>query len=488
MGALTFRRTLDVRILLAGVGLEGLALIMYAAGHVRLTLALAVGPILVAAVGLLLAADGVIFVCAALALELTLPRLNNPLPFAGGTKIYPADLVVGLALGAWALGRLRDLRDPKGPHAAVRRLHWSPALGLPLVLFAAAVGSATIRGHTRYGEPLVGAPVRMILYAAIAAAVFRAYPKKLYRGVVIVFYVGTVWQFFNAIYYAATGGSQSIAEDLSTGGTRLLSVSVSLYLAGTFFLALINLSQGGTTRAKVLHAAMLLLSGAEIVVAYSRGTFLTVTVLSMILVFFLRDVRIGAVSMIPVAVPLLLLAALVLAQTHSTVIPTFVNRLNPAVAQDPSVQWRGSANHALWEQVRDSPLVGVGFGKNLEFIVNDIPFETTQDAHNDFLYLLAASGVFGLGSFLLVVGSAMRNAVRRYRESNDREERALIIFAIVTALSFLLNGLVEPLVTLPTILLTIWTLLLLPASVPRRRVAVEARPEVPPAYAGAATR
>jgi O-antigen ligase len=480
---------IDLRVVAAGLGIEALALLAFTDGRVRLTLAIAIAPVVVLLLTAVLASDGVLFVCAALALELTLPVLNDPLPLTGGTKIYPSDLVVGLALGAWLLSRLKRAQDRRGgelPPAAPRL--WSPALGLPLALFAVAIASAAIRGHSRYGEPLLGAPVRMVLYAAIAAAIFRAPPHRLYRGLVFVFYAGAVWQLLNAAYYAAVGGSQSIAEDLSTGGTRLLSVSVSLYLAGTFFLALINLAQSSSARAKLLHGSMLLLSGAEIVLAYSRGTFLTVGVLALVLIFFLREVRFGAVSMLPFAAPVLVLAALVLARTHSTVIPTLVNRLDPAIVADPSVQWRGQANHALWEQVREAPLFGVGFGRTLQFTVNNVPFETTQDAHNDFLYLLAASGIFGLGSFLLVIAVALRSAGRRYRGSTDRVERALILFAVVTALSFLLNGLVEPLVSLPTILLGIWTLLLLPASV--ASAAPAAVPAVDPRrpYAGVVTR
>jgi O-antigen ligase len=476
MGVRILSRRLDARVLAAGAALNALALVAFAGGEVRLAVAIVVAPMLAVVVGTILAADGTVLVLAALALELTLPQLNDPLPFSGGANIYPADLVIGLVLTGWLVQRLAAAMTHPDREEGERLQRWPPAVGLPLLLFAIAIGSAAIRGHARYGEPLLSAPVRMLIYAAIVLAIFRTTPQKLYRGIVIVFYAGAVWQLANAGYYALVGGSQSIAADLSTGGTRLLSVSVSLYLAGTFFLALINLSQNAPGRARLLHGAMLLLSGIEILLAYSRGTFLTVAILGLLLVFFLRDVRIGALSAFPLAIPLLVAAVLVLARTHSTVIPTFVNRITPSIAQDPSIQWRGQANEALWRQVRESPFVGVGFGRNLHFFANNIEFETTQDAHNDFLYLLAASGIFGLGSFLLVVGTALGDAFRRYRGSTVPEERALVMFAVVTALSFLLNGIVEPLVTLPTILLTIWALLLLPASVREPAPEQEPRP------------
>jgi hypothetical protein len=306
------RLPLDGRAVAAAIVFNSVAVAVLAAGHLRLAVALALAPALAALIGMLLAADGTVLVLAALGLELTLPQTNDALPLAGGTKIYPADLVVGLALAAWLLNRLSAIRSGVSAAAAPRR--WSPALGLPLLLFAIAVGSAAIRGHARYGAPLLGSPVRMILYAAIAVAVFRTTPQRLYRGIVIVFYAGAVWELFNAAYYAATGGSQSIAADLSTGGTRLLSVSVSLYLAGAFFLALINLSHAGPGRAKLLHATMLFLSAGGIVLSFSRGTFITVAVLGLVLVLFLQDVRVGALAALPLAVVLLAVAGLVLAE------------------------------------------------------------------------------------------------------------------------------------------------------------------------------
>jgi O-antigen ligase len=463
------RLPIDGRAVAAAVGFNAIAVAALAEGDQRLAVALVLAPVLAVLMGMLLAADGTVLVLAALALELTLPQLNDPLPLGGAAKVYPADLVVGLALAAWLLSRLAAIRS--GVPAVAESRRWSPVLGLPLLLFGIAVGSAVIRGHARYGAPLLGSPVRMILYAAIAVAVLRTTPERLYRGIVIVFYAGAVWELFNAAYYAATGGSQSIAADLSTGGTRLLSVSVSLYLAGAFFLALINLSHAAPGRAKILHATMLFLSAGGIVLSFSRGTFIAVGVLGLLLVLFLQDVRVGALAALPLAVVILAVAGLVLARTNSTVVPTFINRISPSIAKDPSVQWRKQANKALWQQVRESPLYGVGFGRNLRFSANNLEFETGQEAHNDFLFLLAATGIFGLATFVLLVVRALTDAIGRYRRSTNIEERALLMFAIVTALGFVLNGLVEPLITLPSIMLTIWALLLVPATVKAPEVA-----------------
>ena len=100
---------------------------------------------------------------------------------------------------------------------------------------------AAYRGHVDYGRQLVGEPIRLVLYAGIACAMVRLTPEKAYRALVAVFYLGTVWMSLNAAYYLASGGSQVDTSDLSTGGTRVLSGSVAMYMAAALILALLNL-------------------------------------------------------------------------------------------------------------------------------------------------------------------------------------------------------------------------------------------------------
>lgn len=455
-------RRQDPRLLLGVLALNAIGLILLGTGHMRMTVALMLLPILLVAVATLADADGTILVIAALMLELTIPQLNDSLPLGIGTQIFPSDIVVVFAVVAWFVER--GFRTDPNTTTALARFR-SPVLGLPLALFAVAIGVAAVRGHNAYGASLVGRPLRMFLYAAIGLAIVRVDSRKLFKAIVVAFYTATVWQLLNAFYYMATGSSQSIAPDLSTGGTRFLSIAVSLYLSGTFFLALINLSIETSAGAKPLHAVMLILSAVEIGLAFSRGTFITITLLGSILFLSLRDVRRGALAMLPVVIPLLLVGVLLLARSDSTVIPTFVKRINPSITADQSVKWRQKANDELLKQYHSAPIFGVGFGKDINFVVNFQDVHTTQQAHNDFLYILAGSGIVGLGSFLLVIGASIGDALRRLRVAAEPHERALLLFASVTAASFLLNGLVEPLITLPSVVLTIWTLLLLPLAV-----------------------
>jgi hypothetical protein len=457
--SVSFRQ--DPRFVLGVLAFNAIGLGILSTGHMRVTFAFMLLPVLLVAVAVLADADGTILVIAALTLELTIPQLNQALPLGIGTEIFPSDVVVVLAVAAWFVER-GFRTEAKSPALPSLR---SPALGLPLLLFAVVIGESAVRGHNAYGASLVGRPLRMFLYAAIALAIVRVDTRRLYKAIVIAFYTATVWELLNAFYYMANGGSQSIAPDLSTGGTRYLSIAVSLYLSGTFFLALINLSIATSAGARPLHAAMLILSAVEIGLAFSRGTFITVGLLGSILFIFLRDVRRGALSMLPLVVPLFLLGVLFLARSNSTVIPTFVKRINPSITADQSVHWRQKANDELLKQYHSAPLFGVGFGKDINFTIDFQDVHTTQQAHNDFLYILAGSGIVGLASFLLVISASIGDALRRLRTTVEPHERALLLFASITAASFLLNGLVEPLITLPSVVLTIWTLMLLPLAV-----------------------
>jgi O-antigen ligase len=444
---------------------NAIALVALSGGHKKIAIVIMLAPVIVVAVASLAATDGTSLVIAALILQMTIQPLNNALPLGSSIEVFPSDIVIVLAIAAWFADRALLPAERRAELTASRRL--SPILGLPLLLFTFAIAYAAIRGHDLYGASLIGRPMRMFLYAAIALAIVRTEPRRLYRAIVIAFYAGAVWQLFNAFYYLGTGRSQSIAPDLSTGGTRVLSIAVSFYIAGTFFLALINLSMGGSGPARLLHGTMLILSAVEIGLAFSRGTFITVALLATILFLFLRDVRIGTVAALPLAIPILAVGVLVLARTDSTVIPTFVERINPSITHDQSVRWREKANAELVKQFHESPFTGVGFGRNIHFVIDFQQVDTSQQAHNDFLYILAGAGILGIGSFLLVIGAGIVDALRRLRRTTVPHERALLLFGMIMLATFVLNGLVEPLITLPTILLSIWTVLLLPMAVPQ---------------------
>lgn len=380
---------------------------------------------------------------------------DQSLPLSSSVQVYPADLILGLAFLSWLMS--------SKPSVVSGRLvpFWAV-----FVVFALTVLAGTIRGYENYDASLVGQPLRLILYAGIVAVVLRADPTKLFSALTVFFYAGTVWEFFTAIYHIATGTSQTTTSELlSTGGSRVLSLEVSLYLAGAFFLALLNLSGESSSRRRLLHGTMAVLALFGIVVAFGRGTFVGVLIGLVVLAAVSGDLRRMLLRLSPVLVPLLILGALGAARAFPELTETFANRVNPAVSNDSTVRWRAEANRAVLEQVREDPVFGVGFGRGEKFIVDGLRYSIPQNPHNDYIYLLAGAGIVGLGSFLVLCLLSFREAWRCFRRATSPHERRLVLWAGLTLFTFLLNGLAEPLLTFASFLLTVWVLLLVPFAI-----------------------
>lgn len=444
-------------------GLAGSSLLaaLAATGSVSRALIVALAPAVIFGLAALIASDRSILVFGALALGMTASPLNTPLPTPGGVKVFAADLVVLLALVSWIAAWLVGDRlghKPRWPH--------TPVLRWPLLLLAIALVWAAVRGHEAYGASLIGQPVRFVLYAGIAAAIADLPPAKAYKGIVAVFYTGTVWMLLNAVYYLATGTSQTGASSLSTGGTRVLSLSVAVYLAAALVLALLNLQIDHSATRRLLHVAVAALAAFGVVLAFGRGTFAAIAVILPVLMLFFRRVRGAFVGFLPLCLPFAALAVLLIPRVTPDLGPTLVSRLTGSPTTDLSVRWREEANRAVWAQVQESPLVGVGFGRESSFTLEGVRYVIGQDPHNSFTWLLAGGGVFSLGSFALVLLAFVGDAWRRLRRTSESRERLIIVWSGFALLVILVNTVAGPVLSAdPSMLIAMWTLLLLPSIV-----------------------
>jgi O-antigen ligase len=444
-----------------GLGGSVLLAALVARGGTPLAFMAAAVPAVLIAFGALVASDRSILVFGALALSITAGPLNNPLPLPGGVSIFTADLVVVLALAAWLAAWLTGDRS-----SSELRWHRTPILAWPLLLFAVAMIWAAVRGHELYGTSLVGQPVRLVLYAGIAAAIAGMTARKAYAGIVAVFYVGTVWMLLNAAYFIATGTSQTEAQRLSTGGARVLSLSVAMYMAAALFLALLNLQIDDSARRRALHITIAALAASGTLLAFGRSTFAALAVVLPLLLFFFRRVSGPFFGLLPLCLPFVVLGAILIPRVEPDLATTLADRLRGSPSTDLTVRWREEANAAVWEQVRESPLIGVGFGRETDFILNGTRWEIGQDPHNSFMWLLAGGGVFALGSFALILVAFTADAWRRLRRVTDPHARLIIAWSALALFMFLVNAGAGPVLSgEPSIMLTVWVLLLLPSIV-----------------------
>jgi O-antigen ligase len=444
-------------------------LIAYILARGEFALALPVGvlPIALIAFGALVARNRAVLLIAALALPMIDVIREAPL-FSGGLQIYPADVLLILAVGSWIGQRL--LAHDEETRRALRLR--SSLLVWPTILFGSLVLVALLRGHAAYGESYLGNPARLLLYAAAGTTLAGLTARQVYRAIVLVFYSGTVWVLLSVAFHFSSGTSQTRADTLSTGGTRFVALSVSLYVAAALFLALLNLELDQRMGMRALHLSMVGLSTFGILLAFGRGTFAAVAAVVPLLVLGFRRVRSAVFAVVPLLIPFIVLVALVVPHVFPDLGPTLADRVSLSAVEDPStdqsLNGRLLASEQIWREVRDEPMIGSGFGRTATVVIVGIPRTISQNYHNSWLYLLAAGGALLLSSFLLVCAAFVVEVIRRLRQPLEAHERILVLWSAFTLFAFLINALAEPLFGWPSVLLTVWILLFIPSVVPLR--------------------
>ena len=430
---------------------------------------LAIAPAIAAVLASLIASNRAILVFAAFAMNLFAPLVYTgalPLSAYVGLQVYPADVLVLLAVGSWLAAWL------VGPESRRPRSLRTPVLGWPLLLFALALFAAVIRGHERYGEQIIGVPARLVVYAGIAWAVTDLTARDVYRWLVVLFYAGAVWQSAVAIWGYATGTSVTDQVLLSTGGQRVLAGSTAMFMTGALLLALLNLEFGRLARATALHLIVAALASFALVSTFQRTTFVAASVLVPLFLLVFRRSGLRAAALLPLCAPFVGLVVLLVPRADPSFFPTFAGRVSASPSTDVTAQWRLRAYEAVWQQVRDSPVVGVGFGQPVRFISNGVHYTVDQDPHNQFLFLWAGGGTLLFGSFVLLLLVYLLESWRRYKIGTT-EERRLIFWAVSLWFVFVVNSGTGIILTQPHLLIVFWTLMVLPMIVrPRGRDAV----------------
>jgi O-antigen ligase len=420
--------------------------------------ALALVPVGALALGTLIASNRAALAFAAIAMPLFEPLpLTGALPLHAGFQLYPSDILVLLAVGSWAAAWL--LNPEERPSSLGTRL-----LGWPLLLFGIVLFTAIVRGHERYGESLVSIPLRFLLYAGIAAAVTDLRPREAYRWLVGLFYAGTVWQVLVALHGYATGTSATSGSALSTGGVRVLAGSTAMFMAGALLLALLNLAVERRAGRAALHLVMVAFSIFALVSTLQRTTFALVSLLVPLFVLAFRRIGLRTAVLLPMAAPFIVLLALLVPKADPTFFPTFADRVTANPSTDTSVAWRDKALNAVWAQVREAPVAGVGFGRSASFEVEGVRTTITQDPHDQLIYLWAGGGLLLLGSFVLLLVVYLVESARRFARGTV-DERPFIFWTVSLWFVFLLNSLTGIVLTSPPLLLVFWVLMVLPMTV-----------------------
>jgi O-antigen ligase len=417
---------------------------------------LALVPVVIIAVGTLIASNRAVLILAALAIDLLAPvPVNSALPLPIGVQVYLSDVLVLVAVASWVAAWLVN------PAAARPSFLGSRVLGWPLLIFGLALLAALVHGHLRYGTSVVSLPLRLLVYAGIAAAMTDLTAREAYRSLVVLFYAGTVWQALVAIHGIATGTSATDAVELSTGGERILAGSTAMFMVGTLLLALLNLEADRRAAQAPLHLFMLVLATFALITTFSRATFAAVVLLVPVFLVVFRGVGSRTAGFLPLAAPFVAVAVLLVPLVDFNLFPTFVDRVTANLNADETVDWRRKAYATVWAQIREAPVAGSGFGRETTFTVDGTPYTIIQDPHNQFLYLWAGGGLILLASFILLLGVYLAESWRRFRTATG-DERRLIVWAVSMWFVLVVNSLTGAVLTVPHLLLVFWVILLLP--------------------------
>jgi O-antigen ligase len=432
--------------------------------------ALALVPFVAIALGSLIASNRAILVFAAIAINLCAPLpVSDPLPLHAGIEVFPSDILVLLAVASWVAAWLLGPEEARPSPLRTRVLGW------PLLLFGVVLFSAVIRGHERYGEQFISVPTRFFLYAGIALALTDLKPREAYRWLVGLFYAGAVWQALVAVYGYATGTSATSAVILSTGGERVLAGSTAMFMAGALILALLNLERDRSARGTALHLLMAGLATFALVSTFQRTTFAVVGLLVPLALLAFRHIGLRTAAFLPLLAPFLVLVVLLVPKADPSLFPTLSDRVTASPSTDTSANWRQKAVAAVWTQVHEAPVAGVGFGRTTSFEIDNVRTTLMQDPHNQFIYLWAGGGLLLLGSFLLLLLVYLGESWTRFK-GGTREERPLIFWAVSLWFVFLVNSATGITLTSPPLLLVFWILMVLPMIVRREDMAVDLAP------------
>ena len=265
---------------------------------------------------------------------------DRPRAFAG-VSVFPSDLIVLAAIGSFFVLRYLSTENEQPHMLNTLVLKW------PLLLLAVCLLPGIWRGHERYGEGLVTQPVRLVFYAGLAAAMTELTARQGLLLVTVGLYAIAFWQSILAVYHIVTGTSQTPINILSTGGTRVLSLTTGMFLGTALVMAIVNIDLETSTRRRLVHGFFGAIAAVGIVLAYGRTTFLALGVVFVFLAWMLPNTRRMALGKwrwwVP-ALGALVVAIAVLAPTTAT---QMFDRVKANPLTDHSVRWRLAGIHAV---------------------------------------------------------------------------------------------------------------------------------------------
>jgi len=294
----------------------------------------------------------------------------GPLP----TTLLETLIIVTVGLYVVARLRQRELRPVRTPYDIAI-----------VVLLAAAGASVVVASDHRAALGLYRAyflePVALFY---VAIDVLRR-SEHLQRLVVALAAGSSAFAVLNLIVFYQALIHNTVVVGMAPSALYGDANPVAMYLEPPFALAagIVMLGQG--VRWRALGAAWLVLTGAALLTSFSKGAYLALLVLALVVVLTVPRWR--------WALGISLAAALVLA----TQVPLLMARLATVVS---SIDGRQQMWSATLQMIRDNPVFGVGLG-NYHYLFRGVWPEIYP--HDMWLTFWVETGFFGVLAFAVII-------------------------------------------------------------------------------------
>ncbi len=251
----------------------------------------------------------------------------------------------------------------------------------------------------------------------------------------------------------ATGkGALEITEYIyNTGFLRTFSTFThpnmyAFYLVTVFILCFVLFLESKTKLKKIYLGILCSLMCSSLLFTYTRGAWIALICAMLIMAGFrYRKIFIGLIIVIVVI---------------STFLPVVSQRINdlldPSSRELGSFSWRMHLWRETVEHFFSKPFFGHGLGSfyNLSFL----SLGYYAQAHNDYLRLALETGIFGLGIYLVLFFSLIKESLNVYKRLRTSYFKAVALGFISICMAYLFISMCDNLLRATVVQIYFWTL------------------------------
>lgn len=366
-------------------------------------------------------------------------------------------LVILWAADAWSGGAIRINRSwTQIPLAA------AAVYGIVQILPFGSIDAAGVSGIPRtisldsYATLLAVVQFLVLLVYFAATLVFVDTPKRLKTIVYFISVFGFVYAFFAILQNLLDPGRiYGVYERpfVSPFGSFVNKHNFAAFVEMSVALPLGLLFSGAIKKDKrLLLITAVAVQGIALVMSGSRGGLVALIAEIFFIVVISRRSQTKEQIVLKIALAALLVATII----GSTILIGNYSALDriaeTAVSKDPTSS-RTQIWSTTWEVVKQNPIFGAGWGALGTAYTQFDPMngrERVEQAHNDYLQLLADAGIFGLLIGAFFVFALAREGWRRLA-SKDHFRRGVAVGALAACFAILVHSLFDFVLHVPAI-------------------------------------